>query len=439
VSFGRDENGDRVARRGGGGLAAALRSLGARDGVTWVASAMTDEDRVVSREHGGSADAYGYRLRLVEHERSAYARFYTVAANPTLWFVHHQLPGANLGTRFLDAWRNGYVPVNEGLAGAVVEELERAPGAAVFIHDYHLYLAPRLIRDRRPDVRTSHFIHIPWPEPEAWAVLPEAVRFEILDGLLANDVVGFHTERWRRNFVAALDGDCPIRVTAHPIGIDPAEFDGLRRDADVLERERELVAGRPEYLVLRVDRTDPAKNVVRGFEALALMLERHPELHGRVSMLALLDPSRLDIPQYADYRDEIEREAHAVEARFPGSVDLRIADDFKQSVAAYKQYDVLLVNGVYDGLNLVSKEAPYVNERDGVLVLSENTGSVEELGTWALTVDPFDVSGQADALHAAITMPPAERRRRAESIREHVREHDQSRWIAAQLTDLEGP
>jgi len=439
VSFVRDENGDRVSRRGGGGLAAALRGLGGRDDVTWVASAMTDEDRAVSREHGGSVDASGYRLRLVVHEPAAYARFYTVAANPTLWFVHHELPGADLGARFLDAWRNGYVPVNEGLAGAVVEELDRTPGAAVFIHDYHLYVAPRLIRDRRPDVRTSQFIHIPWPEREAWAVLPEQVRDEILDGLLANDVVGFHTERWRRNFVASLDGDCPIRVTAHPIGIDPDEFDRLRLDADVLERERELATSRPEFLVLRVDRTDPAKNVVRGFEAFSLMLERHPELLGRVRMLALLDPSRLDIPQYADYRDEIEREAKGVEARFPGSVDLRIADDFAQSVAAYKQYDALLVNGVYDGLNLVSKEAPYVNERDGVLVLSENAGAVEELGTWALTVDPFDVPGQADALYAAITMPPAERRRRAESIRAHVREHDQSRWIAAQLEDLEGP
>jgi trehalose 6-phosphate synthase len=296
---------------------------------------------------------------------------------------------------------------------------------------------PRLVRDRRPDVRTSHFIHIPWPDPEAWEVLPEAVRTEILDGLCANDVVGFHTQRWRRNFLATVDRGCAVRVTAHPIGIDPGEFDRLRGDEEVVERERELAADRPEFLVLRVDRTDPAKNVVRGFQALALALERHPELRGRVRMLALLDPSRLDIPQYADYREEIEREAAVVAARFPGSLDLRIADDFAQSVAAYKQYDALLVNAVYDGLNLVSKEAPCVNERDGVLILSENAGSVEELGTWALTVDPFDVGGQADALYAAVTMPPDERRRRADSIREHVRLHGQHEWIAAQLADLD--
>lgn len=399
---------------------------------------MTEEDRAVARERGGATDEAGYRLRLVEHEPDAYERFYTVAANPTLWFVHHRLSGADVGPRFTDAWRHGYVPVNEGFARAVVEELERTPGATVFIHDYHLYLAPRLIRARRAEVRMSHFIHVPWPDPAAWAVLPEAIRGEILDGLLANDVVGFHTGRWRRNFLAALGGDCPIRVTAHPIGIDPGEFDRLRRDAKVVEREHELAATRPDFLVLRVDRTDPAKNVVRGFDALALALERHPELRGRMRMLALLDPSRLDIPQYAAYRDEIERKAAAVEARFPGSVDLRIADDFTRSVAAYTHYDALLVNAVYDGLNLVSKEAPYVNERDGVLILSANAGSVEELGRWAVTVDPFDVSGQADALHRAFTMPADERRRRAESIREHVRTHDQSEWIAAQLADLEG-
>jgi trehalose 6-phosphate synthase len=399
---------------------------------------MTDEDRVVAREHGGPIDEAGYRLRLVEHDADAYRRFYTVAANPTLWFVHHQLAGADVGERFDDAWRNGYVPVNEGFAQAVVEELDRSPGAAVFIHDYHLYVAPKLIRELRPDVRTSHFIHVPWPEPSAWAVLPEAIRGEILDGLLANDVVGFHTERWRRNFLGALDGECPIRVTAHPIGIDPGEFDRLRADENVVERARGLAATRPEFLVLRVDRTDPAKNVVRGFEALSLVLERHPELRGRVRMLALLDPSRLDIPQYAAYRDEIEREAASVGERFPGSVDLRIADDFLQSVAAYTQYDALLVNALYDGLNLVAKEAPYVNERDGVLILSANAGSVAELGAWALTVDPLDVAGQAEALYRAFTMSADERRGRAEAIRAHVRLHDQREWIASQLTDLEG-
>ena len=199
------------------------------------------------------------------------------------------------------------------------------------------------------------------------------------------------------------------------------EFDELRDDAGVLEQERLIVERRPEFLVVRVDRTDPSKNIVRGFRAFALFLDMHPEMHGRVTMLALLDPSRQDVPEYSEYLAAVQREARSstigssTEGWLP--IDLQIADNFAQSVAAYKQYDVLLVNAVFDGLNLVSKEAPLLNDRDGVLILSENTGAPEELGEWALTVNPFDVYGQAQAINEALTMAADERRRRLEAIR----------------------
>ena len=198
-----------------------------------------------------------------------------------------------------------------------------------------------------------------------------------------------------------------------------------------------MLDSRPETMILRVDRTDPAKNVPRGLQAFALLLERRPELHGRVGMLALLDPSRQEIPEYIDERRRIEEAAAAVEARFPGALRLRIADDFHQSIAAYKQFDVLLVNAVMDGLNLVAKEAPYVNARDGVVVLSVNAGAYEEIGAWTVPVDPLDVEGQADALEAALALPEEERRARLDAIRKHVRRHDLSRWIDAQLSDLD--
>jgi trehalose 6-phosphate synthase len=201
------------------------------------------------------------------------------------------------------------------------------------------------------------------------------------------------------------------------------------------------VASRPELLVLRVDRTDPSKNIVRGFRAFARFLEDHPELRGRVGMLALLDPTRQDIPEYAEYLGAIQRTARDVNDRFHHNgwtpIDLRIQDDFLASVAAYKQYDVLLVNAIFDGLNLVAKEAPLVNERNGVLVLSENAGAYDELSEWALTINPFDVSGQAEAIHAALMMPMEERARRAAAIRAHIREHDLSEWVEAQLDDLD--
>ena len=455
-----------MAKRGGGGVVTALGGLLAHHDVTWVASAMTEEDRAVAAEHEGSfveetAGGAAYRLRLVAHDPPAYDRFYNVLANPTLWFLQHYLWGLgsapDFGPELHEAWSEGYVPVNEGLAAAAIEELECEPGAAVLFHDYHLYLAPRVVRESRPDVVTSHFLHIPWPEPDYWHALPPELRTAVHEGLLANDVLGFHTERWRRAFLlsverllgARVDPDaCTVeyhdhttRVVAHPISVDPAEFDRLRDDPAVLEREAALVARRPEQLVLRVDRTDPSKNIVRGFHAFGLLLERHPELHGRLGMLALLAPSRQDIPAYAEYVREVESAARAVNERFGREdwqpVELDVADDFPRSVAGYKQFDVLLVNPVFDGLNLVSKEAFIVNQHDGVLVLSENAGVHEELGEWALTVNPIDISGQAEALYAALVLEPAERRRRADAIREHVRAHDIQEWVEAQLADLD--
>jgi trehalose 6-phosphate synthase len=209
----------------------------------------------------------------------------------------------------------------------------------------------------------------------------------------------------------------------------------------VLEEERRILESRPEQLVVRVDRTDPSKNIVRGFHAFALLLEQHPELVGRVGMLALLHPSRQALRQYAAYFEEIEREARAVNDRFGDAgwrpVDMQAADNFPQSVAAYKQFDVLLVNPIIDGMNLVAKEGPLVNTRQGVVVLSENAGVFDELGRWAVPVNPFDIAGQAAALYEALTMPAEERRRRAEAIAAHVREHDIEAWTASQLADVD--
>jgi len=467
VSYARSPVGERIVLRGGGGLVTALRSLVAHHDVTWIASAMSDEDRAVAGEHGGDGfeetarDGSRYRLRLVAHDPAAYDRYYNVVANPTLWFLQHYMwglpyaPDLDLGLH--SAWFNGYLPVNEAFAAAVAAELERDPGAAVFLHDYHLYLAPGLIRERRPDAVMTHFIHIPWPQSDYWYVLPEHLRRAVHEGLLANDIVGFHTARWKRNFLRTceelLGAEVDYRagavtyagrrtvVTSHPIGIDPLEFDELKDSPAVLEQERQIVEGRPEFLIVRVDRTDPSKNVIRGFRAFALCLDMHPDLRGRVVLLALLDPSRQDIPEYSEYLGAIQREARAVNDRFQTEgwtpIDLQIADNFAQSVAAYKQYDVLLVNAVFDGLNLVSKEAPLVNGRGGVLVLSENAGAHEELGDWALTVNPVDVYGQAQALYEALTMPAEERHRRLEATRSHVRTHDLAAWIEAQLDDLD--
>jgi len=266
VSYARTADGERLVRRGGGGLVTALRSLVTHHDVTWIGSAMSDEDAAVAAENGEEAfdetwrDGSPYRLRLVVHEPAAYDWFYNVVANPTLWFLQHymwglpQAPDLDLGLH--NAWFNGYLPVNERFAAAVVAELDREPGATVFLHDYHLYLTPRVVRDARPDAVLMHFVHIPWPQTDYWHVLPEHLRVAIHDGLLANDIVGFHTNRWRRNFLRTCEdivgadvdyrastvthgGRC-THVTSHPIGVDTQEFAELVSCDRVLEEERAL-------------------------------------------------------------------------------------------------------------------------------------------------------------------------------------------------------
>jgi trehalose 6-phosphate synthase len=441
----------RVARdgsihRSSGGLATALRSLLQHHDVTWIASATSEGERALA---GATLRRDNYRLHLVAHDPQAYDWYYNVVANPMLWFIQHSLwelaYTPKVDSAFHRAWEDGYAVVNEGFAKAVLDELEREPDASVFFHDYHLYLAPKLVRQSRADATLMHFVHVPWPQPDYWRVLPRAIRSAIHEGLIANDLIGFHTERWRSNFVYSarelLGEDVTQKTVTAPISVDPAEFDELAQSAPVLAAEREIMAQRPEQLVVRVDRTDPSKNIVRGFRAFELFLDAHPELHRRVRMLALLDPSRQDIPEYAEYLAAIEREARRVNDRFQQNgwapIELSIDDDFPRSVAAYKQFDVLLVNAIFDGMNLVAKEAPLVNARDGVVVLSENTGAHAELGEWALTVNPFDVEGQADAIYEALTLGEDERHRRLEAIRAHVRAHDVNEWLDLQFAALD--
>ncbi len=467
VGYARDAQGQRTARRGGGGLVTALRPLVSLQDVTWIASALTAEDRAVAADHGGGAfeetgrDGSSYRLRFVVHDPAVFDRFYNAYANPTLWFLQHYLwdlvRAPSHGPGLHEDWLS-YRTANESLAAAVLDELGESPGTPVWFHDYHVYLAPAAVRAASPEATLAHFVHVPWPEPDYWTVLPGAQRRAIHEGLLANDVVGFHTRRWRDNFLAAAEAILGAEVdreagtvehdgretlvTAHPISVDTAEFDELAVSGEVRAEEDALEEVGCERMVLRVDRTDPSKNIVRGFRAFELYLEHHPEAHGRVAMLALLDPSRQDIPQYTAYLDEIVVAVRQVNTRFGKEgwqpIHLEIQDHFARSVAAYKRYDVLLVNAVFDGLNLVAKEAPLVNRRDGVLVLSENAGAHEELEPWALTVNPFDLEGQAEAIHAALELSVAERQARAEALMAHVREHDLSAWLAAQLADLDG-
>ncbi len=462
VTFGPDGE----IQRGSGGLVTALTGLASHRDAIWIASAMNEHDAEASRERGGAAfavrapDGGEYQVRLVVSEPAAYDRFYNVFANPMLWFIQHYLwdlsNAPDIRREEIEAFEFGYNVVNEDLARAVVEQLEHSDEPVVMVHDYHLYTLPDLVRRARPDAFLHHFIHIPWTQPDAWRVLPTRIREEIFTGLLANDIVGFHTRSYRHNFLQccrdlmSLDvdfdagvvrfGEREVWVRAYPLPIDHRATRQIAQRERVAEFERELLRRRRDFLILRVDRADLSKNVLRGFSAFDLFLEQHPEFSERVTFLAQMMPSRTDVPQYAEYLEAIEALVAVVNHRH-GTPDwmpiqLKLRDDLEEAMAAYKHYDVLLVNAMFDGMNLVAKEGPLVNERDGVSVLSENTGAHEELGEYALSVNPFDIQETADSIHAALTMAPAEKRRRADGLVEIVTSRDPGDWIDEQLADI---
>ena len=372
-------------------------------------------------------------MRLVVSDPEAYDRFYNVFANPMLWFIQHYLwdlsNAPDIRREEIEAFEFGYNVVNEDLARAVVEELEGVQEPVVMVHDYHLYTLPDLVRKARPDVFLHHFIHIPWTQSDAWRVLPSRIREEIFTGLLANDIIGFHTRSYRRNFLQCCRDLMDLEVdferglvrfgSARDLGAGLSAADRPRATRLVAQSERvgefedELLHRRRDFLILRVDRADLSKNVLRGFSAFDLFLEQHPEFSERVTFIAQMMPSRTDVPQYAEYLERIEALVAVVNHRH-GTPDwmpiqLKLRDDLEEAMAAYKHYDVLLVNAMFDGMNLVAKEGPIVNEREGVSILSENTGAHEELGEFALSVNPFDIQELANSIYAALTMSSAER------------------------------
>ncbi len=442
----------------------ALLTVAEATCATWVACARTPAER--ERAAAGMAVTVPMprspiQVHYANPSPDAYRRYYSVIANPLLWFLQHYLWGLTdeplIDDAIWAAWEEGYVRVNRLMAEKIVEIGRRAPRPPlVLTQDYQLYLAPAEVRRLLPEATLQQFIHIPWPTPNYWKVLPRPMRDAILEGLLANDVVGFQSSLDVRNFLmsceellnlrvdhrerAVLYGGRVVWTRAYPISIDVPAMERLACSPAVEQEVAALRQQRPEYLIVRVDRTDPSKNIVRGFLAYELLLRRHPELHGRVQFYAFLQPSRQDITAYREYLQDIRRTAARVNARFGQRgwvpVRLELAENLRRAVAAYREFDVLLVNPIYDGMNLVAKEATMVNRRDGVLVLSENAGVYEELGNWSITINPFDIGDTADALYEGLTMPASRRRERLESIRQWVRANDIGRWLSLQIRDL---
>ena len=300
-------------------------------------------------------------------------------------------------------------------------------------------------------------MHIPWAQSDYWRVLPREIREEIFSSLLANDIVAFHTRHYVENFLhGCLDlldvdvdekaktvtvGDHTVWVRAYPVSIDAEMLYDAVRSQRVAREERKLLQRRRRYLVVRVDRMDLSKNILRGFKAFDRFLDLHPEFKELITFVALLQPSREDVEEYAEYKARVMQVVAEINTKHGNTdwmpVDVRVHDNFPATLAAYKNFDVLMVNATFDGMNLVAKEGALLNEHDGVLILSENTGAFEELGAFVVPVNPFDIEEQAQALHKALTMPAEDRRARLENIRAVVEGNSIEKWIAAQFADFD--
>jgi trehalose 6-phosphate synthase len=462
VSFRADDTGALTVHRGGGGLVSALRTVLATGEATWVCAALSDSDRAAaSAAPRGRLDEAGYdtggaAVRMLALDPHVYDRAYNGIANGTLWFTSHHLYDMATQPVFDLAWRRewaAYVEVNTAFADALAEEA--APGACVVVQDYHLTLVPRLLRERRPDVRIGWFSHTPWAAPDYFALLPDDVAHALLDGILGADHVGFLTHRWADAFtdcaVAMLDlpalhgsvglGDRDCEVGVHPLGIDGDELRERAAQPDVTARRTALESWAGDrQVVLRIDRTELSKNIVRGLMAYRELLRTRPEWHDRVVHLAFAYPSRHDLPEYREYTASVQRTAREINEEFGHAgwqpVRLEVSDDYPRSLAALMLADVLVVNPVRDGMNLVAKEGPVLSRDGCALVLSREAGAAAELAEWSLVVNPFDVTGTADAIEAGLLMSAEDRRARCDALATASTALPPQEWLARQLAEL---
>lgn len=460
-------DGRQEAVRGAGGVVTALAALERLGPLTWLAAPVTDADRRIALGLSAPAGPAGQlpgnlRLRFVPLDPEVQDLHYNVVSNPMLWFLHHglwsELRRTDAWSELRHAWWYGYTPANAAFAYAVLSELRRPDTAPVVLfQDYQLYLAPEMVRRASPASVLHHFIHVPWPAPEVWREFPWAFTAAICRGLLANDIVRFQTAADAVNFLRTCrelvrEADVDVEsgvvwyggrrtlVKATPVSVDVAQLRTAAVGPEVGGYRRRLEAMAPGRVVVRVDRLDPAKNIVAGFQAFDQLLTRRRGTMDDVTFFAFLVPSRCGIPEYDDYAREALALAEAINRRHAvdGRPRVRIFHEHncEQALAGMTLYDVLLVNPKADGMNLVSKEGPVVNRRDGVLVLSTSAGSYAELGHAAIGVPPDDVEATADALALALTMPAAERARRAAALREAIARHDVVAWVEAQADDL---
>jgi trehalose 6-phosphate synthase len=439
LAFRRTEDGELVARRGAGGLVSALAPLVAGTDATWIAAALSDADREAAGS--GVIEAEGLRVRAVAPDPEDLRLAYDVVSNEVLWFAHHGMFDGYRTPTFDAGWPpawEAYRRVNHAFADVVAEAAP--PDAAVLVQDYHLTLVASALATRRPDLACVHFSHTPFAEPADLRPVPAAVRAELLGGLAAHRACGFHSERWadaaRR---CAAEVGVELSTFVAPLGPDPDDLASTSSSEACARAGRDLdeLLGDRLFLV-RVDRIELSKNILRGFLAFDQLLESRPQWRGRVVFGALVYPSRGEVEAYRRYREDVEATVARINERWGTDDWTPIAyepdDDYPRSVAALRRADAVVVNPVRDGLNLVAKEAVLLSQRDATLLLSEGAGAWDEMaGAGALRIDAHDVVAAAESLHLALSASPDARAARALTLRDVVARRTPTTWLADQL------
>ena len=459
-------NGKIEMKRGAGGLVSTLLPFMSEVNGTWVASAMTEGDREVAGKYKKCLvpipeENPEFCVSLVGVDPEIYKDYYSVISNPLIWFVQHYMWDTPyvpvIDDKIHKAWHDSYVFVNKVFAERIIEEAKNSEKhPLIMLQDYHLYTCPRFIREKLEDTFLSHFIHIPWPQSEYFSILPEYMQDSIVKGLLSNDIIGFHLEKYARNFlytaepyVDKVDYDNYLihhdgRVTYvkhYPISVDDKKLLENAKTSEVLKKEELIkkIKGKC-FLIYRTDRADLSKNIIRGFMAYELFLEKHPEFHGKVKFLSTGMPTRQQIKQYCDYKDETYRIIDSINERFTKGgwkpIEQIFKADYSLVTAAFKHYDCLLVNPIVDGMNIVAKEGPIVNENNGILIMSNGAGSYEELKDNSIIINAYDITQTADAIYRAISMSIEERTRLIKGLKKTVHERNVYIWMQDQFNDF---
>ncbi|WP_331275708.1 trehalose-6-phosphate synthase [Methanobacterium veterum] len=466
VEFFYEDNDEIGMKIGAGGIVPTLLPFMEKNGGTWVASAMTDADMEMAGRFPENKipiplEEPRLNVQLIRLDREKYNEFYNSFHNPFLWFIYHYLWNLTYTPEIDDslhhAWQS-YQYVNQRFAEKIIKEVNLSDKEPlIMLQDTHLQTCPAYIREKFDDIFLSQFIHIPWPHPDYFNIYPRYIRKFIIEGLLSNNHLGFHTKKYVKNFLMTCEkyadevdfknnivhyNGRETFVKNYPISVDTKKLNEFAKSDEVLKQEQYVkkIKGN-NFLIYRTERTDPSKNIIRGFKAYDLFFQKHPEFKGKVTFFITGVTTRENVKEYRDYKTNVNNIITEINAKYSKDGWKPIVPHFDAEyslvTAAFKNYDCLLINSINDGMNIVPKEGSIVNENDGILIISETTGAYDELKENAININALDITETADAIYKAVAMKHDQRKKRLNGLKNTICHYDVYRWMGEQFNDIQ--